>query len=102
MCKHDERITPRLSGGVIIDAPIPENINLAILLLKKDGGYREGVDSIVFDTQYTTQYTRVEYKKTMPYPSVEGGIIREFKIISPNKYIPKEHWPNGIRCTEDI
>lgn len=97
MCK-DNRVSERMSKGVLIDAPFPRNMELAHMLLKKEG-YREEIDFLEIKSQYRNQLTQVKYNKSTTYSEIE----RHFMIIVPDRYIPisKEKLPDGIICSEE-
>lgn len=89
MCK-DDRVSSAMREGVLIDAPFPQNMDLAFKLLKAEG-YDESKDHIHFDTQCEDQFTRVIWSKTSNYRDEKTGerySSRLFTITAPDKYVP--------------
>lgn len=103
MCKDIRMEKNRLREGVKIDAPFPQNMELAYEILKKEGEYKQ-TDYIHIGNQYENQITTVRYVKTTPE---EGKERRHFMIIVPDRYIPlpelHEDLPEeAVRSVNDI
>lgn len=102
----DTRISERIRKGVKIDAPFPQNMVLAELVMQKECGYSAGKDSINVKTQSVDQVTTVRYVITLNVKDEKTGKSyksKRFEITMPDRYVPAKEAPEGaIRSEEDI
>ncbi len=106
MCK-DNRVTTLIKEGIKIDADFPSNMELARLILDKEG-YVPGRDYIHLVSQYCDQLTEIRYHKSTKEEDRETNLCflaKHFSIVMPDRYVPlpeSEIDGNVIRNVEDI